>query len=160
MELMNIPIDFPEDCNIIIGQTHFIKSVEDIYEAMVNSVPDVKFGIAFCEASQEKLVRWDGNDEELIEVAKNNAFNVGCGHMFIVVMRNCYPINVLNAIKNVYEVVNIFCATANPVEIIVAESEQGRSILGVIDGFPPAGIEDEKAQKERKELLRKFGYKR
>ncbi len=160
MELMNIPLDFPEDCNIILGQTHFIKSVEDIYEAMVNSVPDVKFGIAFCEASQERLVRWDGNDEELIEVAKKNALEIGCGHSFILIMRNCYPINVLNAIKNVYEVVNIFCATANPVEVIVAETEQGRGILGVIDGFTPLGVENEKAQKERKELLRKFGYKR
>ncbi len=157
---MNVPLDFPSDCNIILGQTHFIKSVEDIYEAMVNSVPNVKFGIAFCEASQERLVRWDGNDEELIEVARKNALEIGCGHSFIIVMRNCYPINVLHAVKNVYEVVNIYCATANPVEVIVAESEQGRGILGVIDGYPPAGIEDEKAQKERKELLRKFGYKR
>ncbi len=157
---MNVPLDFPSNCNIILGQTHFIKSVEDIYEAMVNSVPNVKFGIAFCEASQERLVRWDGNDEELIEVARKNALEIGCGHSFIIVMRNCYPINVLHAIKNVYEVVNIYCATANPVEVIVAESEQGRGILGVIDGYPPTGIEDEKAQKERKELLRKFGYKR
>lgn len=155
-----VSIDFPKDCNIILGTSHFIKTVEDIYEAMVNSVPGIKFGLAFCEASGEQLVRVEGTDEELKKIAAENMLKLGCGHSFIIVMRGAYPINVLNAIKAVPEVCTIHAATANPLQVIVAETEQGRGILGVIDGFKPRGIEDEKGIEWRKNLLRKLGYKK
>jgi len=154
-----IKISFPEDANIIIGQSHFIKTVEDIYEAMVNTVPGVKFGIAFCEASGKCLVRFDGNDETLTKCAADNALNIACGHSFIIVMKNAFPINVLNRIKDVPEVCGIFCATANPVEVIVAESGLGRGILGIIDGFKPKGIEGEEDKEWRKNFLRTIKYK-
>ncbi|MBF0396436.1 MAG: adenosine-specific kinase [Desulfobacterales bacterium] len=159
MELKIIKIDNPSSLNLILGHSHFIKTVEDIYEAMVNSVPMVKFGVAFCEASDPCLVRYTGTDNELIELAKKNAFALSCGHTFIVFMKYIFPINVLNAIKNIPEVANIHCATANPLQVIVAETEQGRGIIGVIDGSASKGIETEEDIKNRKELLRKFGYK-
>ncbi|MHA1604076.1 MAG: adenosine-specific kinase [Candidatus Freyarchaeota archaeon] len=160
MEIKTVKIEPPENVQIILGQAHFIKTVEDIYEAMVNSVPNIKFGIAFCESSGECLVRFDGTDDELKDAAARNALKLSCGHSFIIFMRDAYPINVLNAIKRVPEVANIYAATANPIEVIVAESEQGRGILGVIDGYRSKGIEDEEGIKWRKELLRKIGYKR
>ncbi len=160
MNFDTVKINFPENCNIIIGQSHFIKTVEDIYEAMVNTVPDVKFGIAFCEASGKCLVRYDGNDEELEKIASENAYNLSCGHSFIIVMRNAFPINVLGRIKDVPEVCGIFCATANPVEVIVAGSEQGRGIMGVIDGYGSAGIEGEEDKNWRRDFLRMIKYKK
>lgn len=161
MELKVIKVqNIPEGANIILGQTHFIKSVEDIYEAMVNTNPSIKFGVAFCEASGKCLVRIDGNDEKLKEIASKNAFKIGAGHLFIIVMREGFPINVLKSLKDVPEVCSIYCATANPVEVIVAETSQGRGVIGIIDGSSPKGIEDEEGIKWRKELLRKIGYKR
>jgi uncharacterized protein len=159
METKVVRIEKPEEYNIIIGQSHFIKTVEDIHEAMVGAVPGVKFGMAFCESSGACLVRSTGTDEGLKKLAEKNALAVGAGHSFIIIMKDSYPINVLNAIKNVKEVCRIFCATANPVEVVVAETEQGRGILGVIDGSKPKGIEDEAGVKWRKDLLRKIGYK-
>ena len=160
MEILSVPISFPEGANIIFGQSHFIQTVEDIYEAMVNSVPGAKFGIAFCEASMDRLVRVEGTDEELKKLAANNAYNIGAGHTFFIFMRDAFPINFLRDIKQVPEVCSIFCATANPVEVVVAENEQGRGILGVIDGQSPLGIEDEAGIAKRKEFLRMIGYKR
>ena len=160
MELKTVRIEKPDDLNFILGQSHFIKTVEDMHEALVTAVPGIKFGLAFCEASGHTLVRASGNDSDLIELAKKNAFAIGAGHSFIVFLgAGFFPINVLHAVKNVPEVVNVFCATANPVEVIVAETEQGRGILGVIDGAKPKGIEDESGVEWRKGLLRKFGYK-
>ena len=159
MELLSVKIENPDHLNMILGQSHFIKTVEDIHEALVNSVPQIKFGIAFCEASDKRLVRWSGNDDELIKLAQQNAFQISAGHVFIVFIKNAYPINLLRAIKNTPEVCRIFCATANPVEVIVAESEQGRGVMGVIDGQKSLGIETENDIIERKSLLRKFGYK-
>lgn len=160
MELKTIKIEKPETINFILGQTHFIKTVEDVHEALVNAVPGIKFGLAFCEASGKRLVRWSGTDSAMIELAQKNALAIGAGHTFIVFLgEGFYPINVLNAIKAVPEVCRIFCATANPTEIIVAESEQGRGILGVIDGASPLGVEDEEGIAWRKEFLRKIGYK-
>ncbi|MEA2053680.1 MAG: adenosine-specific kinase [Candidatus Thermoplasmatota archaeon] len=163
MEIKEVEIEKPEDMNFILGQTHFIKSVEDLYEAMIN-VPNAKFGIAFCEASGPCLVRADGNDEGLKKLAINNATSIGAGHSFIILMEDCYPVNVLNAIKNVPEVCSIYCATANPVKVLIAESnienEKGRAIIGVIDGYIPKGVESEDDIKERNEFLRKIGYKR
>ncbi|MFA5771179.1 MAG: adenosine-specific kinase [Thermoplasmata archaeon] len=160
MEIKTVKIEKPEDVNIIIGQSHFIKTVEDLYEAMVNSVPGVKFGVGFCEASGLCLVRHDGNDAVMIELAKKSAKKINAGHTFIIAMKNAYPLNVLNAVKNVCEVCSIYCATANNVEVIIAETEEGRGILGVIDGHKIRRIEDEKEAKERKTFLRKIGYKR
>ncbi len=160
MELEVVTVKMPKDSNVIIGMSHFIKTVEDIYEALMSSVPGIKFGVAFCEASQDRLVRWDGNDEELINYAKENAYRIGAGHSFIIFIRNAYPINVLQALKNVYEIVTIFCATANPVQVIVAKTDQGRGIIGVVDGYTPLGIESEEKQKERIKFLREIGYKR
>jgi len=160
MELKTVKISFPENANIIIGQTHFIKSVEDIYEAIIGTVPKARFGIAFNEASGPCLVRVEGNDDDLKRSATENATNIGAGHCFVVVLEDCYPINVLNAIKNIHEVCSIFCATANPVEVIVAENETGRGVLGVIDGERPKGIESAKDAEGRKSFLRKIGYKR
>ncbi len=160
MEFKNVEMEIPEGANIIIGQTHFIKTVEDLYEVMAGTVPDARFGIAFCEASCDRLVRKEGNDKEMIEVAVRNASSIAAGHTFVIVMKDVFPINVLNAIKNCQEVCSIFCATANPVEVVIAETELGRGIMGVIDGFVPKGIEDEKDIRRRKALLRKLGYKR
>ena len=160
MKTEAVRIEKPSDANIIIGQTHFIKSVEDLYEAMVNSVPGIKFGIAFNEASGPRLVRADGNDDDLKRCAVENAGRIGAGHAFVVVIRNAYPVNVLNRIKDVAEVCSIFCATANDLEVVVAESPLGRGIIGVIDGQPPLGVETDEDAKERKEFLRKIGYKR
>jgi adenosine/AMP kinase len=160
MEFKNVKMETPEGANIIIGQTHFIKSVEDLYEVMVGTVPNAKFGIAFCEASCDRLVRKDGNDKEMIEVAVRNASSIAAGHTFVIVMKDAFPINVLNAIKSCQEVCSIFCATANQVGVVIAETELGRGIMGVIDGFVPKGIEDENDIRRRKALLRKLGYKR
>jgi len=160
MEFKIVKIEKPEDMNMILGQTHFIKSVEDIYEAMVNSVPGIKFGLAFCESSGPCLVRSSGTDEKLVKLAEKNALALGAGHAFIVLLgEGFYPLNVLNAVKMVPEVCRIFCATANPVEVVVAETEQGRGILGVVDGFKSKGIETEEDVRKRKALLRTFGYK-
>jgi len=155
-----VAIEKPADANIVIGQTHFIKSAEDLYEAMVNSVPSAKFGVAFCEASGPRLVRVEGNDDELKRCATENALRVGAGHTFFVVMRNAFPVNVLQRIREAPEVCNVFCATANEVAVVVAESSKGRGIIGVIDGQPPLGVETDNDAKERKEFLRKIGYKR
>ncbi len=160
MEILSIKLAFPEGANIIVGQTHFIKTVEDIYEIMVTSVPGAKFGIAFCEASGPCLIRYDGNDEALIQAAITNCQNLAAGHTFTLVLRDSYPINVLNSIKQCPEVCSIYCATANPVEVLVARSNQGCGILGVIDGFSPKGIESETDKKQRNEFLRTIGYKR
>jgi len=154
-----VKIALPEGCQLILGISHFIKTVEDIHEVMVNSVPAIKFGLAFCESSGPCLVRTSGTDEELCKLAAKHALDLGCGHCFLVIMRGAYPINVLNAIKQVPEVCSIFCATANPVDVIVAETKQGRGILGVIDGLKSKGIEGPKDIAERKEFLRKIGYK-
>ena len=160
MEIISVKIDVPEGTNIIIGQTHFIKTVEDLYEAIINTSPLIQFGIAFNEASGVCLVRKEGNNEELIGFAETAAMKIGAGHIFIIYMKEGFPINILPAVKQTREVVNIFCATANPLEVIVAETEQGRGILGVIDGFSPKGVEDTEEAKKRVDLLRKFGYKR
>ena len=160
MEIKLVEIDMPKDSNVILGAAHFIKTVEDLFEAMVNSVPGIKFGLAFCESSGECLVRVEGTDDELKKAAAENMLRLGCGHSFLVFMRNAYPINVLNAVKSVPEVCTIHAATANPLEVVVAETDQGRGILGVVDGLKPKGIEDEKGVEWRKELLRKLGYKR
>lgn len=159
MELKTVKIEIPEGCNIIAGQTHFIKTIEDLYEIIVTTVPQAKFGIAFCEASGPCLIRFEGNDDELKNTAVENAKNVGAGHFFIIIIRNAFPINILNAVKNCQEVCGIFCATANPVEVIVAETGQGRGILAVVDGFSPKGVEGDEDKKKRKEFLRKIGYK-
>ena len=160
MELKIVEIENPNALNFILGQSHFIKTVEDLHEALVTAVPGIKFGLAFCEASGHTLVRASGNDDALIELAKKNAFALSAGHSFIVFLgQGFFPINVLRAIQNVPEVVNIFCATANPVQVIIAETELGRGILGVIDGNKSKGIEDESGVAWRKDLLRKFGYK-
>ncbi|MHC3128611.1 MAG: adenosine-specific kinase [Candidatus Bathyarchaeota archaeon] len=159
MELKTVKIEMPEECNVILGTAHFIKTVEDIYEALVNAVPNIKFGIGFCESSGPCLVRSEGNDKELKKLAINQVLKLGCGHCFIIFLKNAYPINVLDKIKQVPEVCTIHAATANPLEVIVAETEQGRGILGVIDGFKTKGIETEKDVTERKEFLRKIGYK-
>ncbi|PKK85940.1 MAG: hypothetical protein CVT48_03355 [Thermoplasmata archaeon HGW-Thermoplasmata-1] len=165
MELDIVDIRKPEDVNFILGQAHFIKSVEDIYEAVVNSVPQAKFGVAFCEASGPCLIRLEGNDEEMISLARENMSRVACGHSFGIFMRDCYPINLLSAVKAVPEVANVFCASSNPVKVVVAESgfdggEAGRGIMGVIDGFKPKGVEDDADAKKRTEFLRMIGYKR
>jgi adenosine/AMP kinase len=159
MEIITVKIEKPEDLNMILGQTHFIKTVEDLYEALINSVPNIKFGIGFCEASQQCLVRIDGNDDNLIELAKKNALTLSAGHSFIIFIENAFPINILQAIKRVPEVCNIFCATSNPVEVILAESDQGRGILGIIDGYKSKGIETNEDIAERKDFLRKIKYK-
>lgn len=160
MELKTVRIDKPDDLNFILGQSHFIKTIEDVHEALVNAVPGIRFGLAFCEASGHTLVRASGTDPALVELAKKNALALGAGHSFIVFLGpGIFPINVLGALRNVPEIVNIFCATANPTEVILAETEQGCGILGVIDGFKPKGIEDEAGVQWRKDLLRRFGYK-
>ena len=160
LSFVRVRLEKPEDVNIILGQSHFIKTVEDLYEAMAGSVPGARFGLAFCEASADCLVRREGNDEGLMALAEKGALAIGAGHSFLICMRDCYPINVLNAIKAIQEVCTIFCATANPVDVIVAESPLGRGIMGVIDGSSPKGIESRDNMRERVELLRRFGYKR
>ena len=160
MELTTVTIEKPEAVNFILGQSHFIKTVEDLHEAMVNAVPGIKFGLAFCEASGACLVRWTGTDEAMIELAKNNAMALSAGHGFIIFLaEGFFPINVLNAVKMTPEVCHIFCATANPTQAIIAETDQGRAILGVVDGFKPKGIEDDEGIAWRKGFLRQIGYK-
>lgn len=160
MNLISVKIEKPEDTNFIFGQTHFIKSVEDIHEALVSTVPGIEFGLAFCEASGKCLVRWSGTDSAMVELAKKNAQAIGAGHSFIVFLGDgFYPVNVLNTLKAVPEVCRIFCATANPTEVIMAETGQGRGVLGVVDGFRPEGIEGEEDIQWRKDLLRQIGYK-
>lgn len=159
MELKVVKIENPENLNFILGQSHFIKTVEDIHEALVGAVPGIQFGLGFCESSGPRLVRWTGTDEKLIELAKKNAVAIGAGHCFILFLGNAFPINVLKTVQKVPEVVGIFCATANPVEVIVAETEQGRAILGVVDGLSPLGVETDEEIAERKAFLRKIGYK-
>ena len=160
MEIKTVKIEKPEPINFILGQSHFIKTVEDMHETLVTSVPGIKFGLAFCEASGACLVRWSGTDEAMIELAKSNAAAIGAGHSFILFLADgFYPINVLNAIKSIPEVARVFCATANPTEVLVAETEQGRGILGVVDGFSPKGIEEEDGITWRKNFLRMIGYK-
>jgi adenosine/AMP kinase len=160
MELKNIRLSVPEGGNIMVGQTHFIKTIEDLYEVIVTGCPHSKFGIAFCEASGPCLIRVEGNDEELKKTAAENAISMGAGHTFVVLLKDAFPINVLNAIKACSEVCHVFCATANPLEVIVAETSQGRGVLGVIDGFSPKGVEAEGDVRARREFLRKIGYKR
>jgi hypothetical protein len=160
MNLITVKIDKPEEINFILGQSHFIKTVEDVHEALVNTVPGIKFGLAFCEASGKCLVRWSGTDLAMIELAQKNALAISAGHSFIVFLaEGFYPVNVLNAIQGVPEVCSIFCATANPVEVIIAETEAGRGILGVVDGSSPLGIEDDEDIAWRKGFLRMIGYK-
>jgi adenosine/AMP kinase len=160
MELKLVSIEKPETINFVLGQTHFIKSVEDIHEAMVTAVPGIKFGLAFCEASGKCLIRWTGTDEVMIDLAKKNASAIAAGHSFILFLsEGFYPVNVLNTLKMVPEVCRIFCATANPTQVVVAETEQGRGVLGVVDGFPPKGIEDDEGISWRKGFLRMIGYK-
>jgi adenosine/AMP kinase len=160
MEIKIVKKKKKKNSNTILGTAHFIKTVEDLYEAMINSVPDIECGIAFCEASGECLVRVEGTSNDLKESAAKNIQNIGCGHSFLIFLRNAYPINVLNALKNVPEVCTIYAATANPLEVVIAESKQGKGILGVIDGFKPLGIEDDNDVKKRQFLLRKLGYKK
>lgn len=160
VEVKVVRIEKPAEVNVILGQSHFIKTVEDIYEAIAGSVPGAKFGLAFCESSGECLIRIEGNDEELRILARENARAIGAGHSFILFLRDCFPINVLNAIKNIQEVCTLYCATANPAEVVIAESPQGRGIMGVIDGAIPKGVEGPEGVAWRTAVLRKFGYKR
>lgn len=159
LELKTVKIDPPKDCNTILGMAHFIKTAEDLYEALVNSVPNIQFGVGFCESSGPCLVRSEGNDPELRRLASEKAFEIGCGHSFLVFIKNAYPLNVLDKIKKVPEVCTIYAATANPLEVIVAETEQGRGIIGVVDGLKSKGIETDKDLAERRQFLRKIGYK-
>lgn len=159
MKTQVVDVNVPEDCNVILGQSHFIKTVEDLCEALVNAVPNIKFGLAFCESSGPCLVRFDGNDPELKQLASKTAFQLSAGHTFIIFMRDAYPINVLDKVKSVPEVCNIFMATANPFQVILAVTEQGRGIMGVVDGYASKGIEAERDVSERKEFLRRIGYK-
>ena len=159
MEWKIITIEKPDDMNFILGQSHFIKTVEDVHEVLVQTVPGIQFGMAFCEASGPRLVRYTGTDDTLIELARNNALTIGCGHSFMIFLGNAFPINVLPALRNISEICRIFCATANPTQVIIGETEQGRGILGVIDGESPLGIETEEDIKKRKTFLRTIGYK-
>ncbi len=160
MELERVKLEKEEEMNIILGQSHFIKTVEDVYEALVTSVPDIKFGLAFCEASGEKLVRHDGTDKKLEDLAVKNLREVNAGHSFLIILEGSFPINVMNEVKRVPEVCRIFCATANPVEVIVANTKTGRGILGVVDGEPTVGVEKKEDKEKRKKFLRDIGYKR
>jgi adenosine/AMP kinase len=159
LEFMTVKIDMPKDCNAIFGMAHFIKTVEDLYEALVNAVPNVKFGIGFCESSGPCLVRHEGNDDELRKLAAEKAFEIACGHSFIIFVKNAYPLNLLDKIKQTPEVCTIYAATANPLEVIIAETAQGRGIVGVVDGLKSKGIESEDDIRARKEFLRRIGYK-
>ena len=159
MELKKVIIDKPEEINFIFGQSHFIKTVEDLHEALVGAVPGIQFGLAFCEASGPALIRASGTSKDMVALAVANASAIGAGHSFIIFLANAFPINVLNAVKAVPEVCRIFCASANPVEVILAETAQGRAVLGVVDGVSPKGVESESQATERAEMLRRFGYK-
>ncbi|SPQ01624.1 Adenosine kinase [Candidatus Sulfobium mesophilum] len=159
MEIKTVTLEIPADCNVILGQTHFIKTAEDLYEIIATSVPQASFGVAFTEASGPCLIRTEGTSPDLIAASVKNVETVGAGHVFCIVLQNAFPINVLNQIKNCPEVCRIFCATANPVEVVVAETHQGRGVMGVIDGFPPKGVETAQDKAHRKEFLRKIGYK-
>ena len=159
MELKTVKIEKPDDMNFILGHSHFIKTIEDLHEAIVQTNPAMKFGAAFCEASGPTLVRFTGNDEALIGLAKKNALAIGAGHSFIVFMREGFPVNILNVVKNIPEVCRVYCATANPTEVVIAETDQGRAILGVVDGYRTKGIESEADIRTRKDFLRKIGYK-
>lgn len=159
MEIIGVKVEKPDDVNVIIGMSHFIKTVEDVHEALVCAVPNIKFGLAFCESSGPRLVRRSGTDQQLVELATRNALAIGAGHSFVLLLGNAYPINVLRALREVVELVNIFCATANPVEVLVVETAQGRGIVGVVDGQSPLGVESESDVAHRKEFLRKIGYK-
>jgi len=159
MELTAVEIAIPRDCNVILGQTHFIKTAEDLYEILATTVPHAVFGVAFTEASGPCLIRTEGNDESLVAACVDALLKIGAGHVFCILMRNAYPINVLNAVKACPEVCRIFCATANPLQVVVASTGQGKGILGVVDGFPPKGVEGEKDRAARREFLRKIGYK-
>jgi uncharacterized protein len=159
LEFKIVKVEPPKDCNIILGQAHFIKTAEDMYEALVNAVPNVKFGVGFCESSGPCLVRTEGNDEELKSLAAEKAYEIGCGHSFIIYLKNAYPINLLDKVKAVPEVCTVFAATANPLEIVIAETEQGRGIMGIVDGASSKGIESDENVRERREFLRKIGYK-
>jgi hypothetical protein len=159
LELKTVKINPPKDCNTIIGMAHFIKTAEDLYEALVNSLPNIRFGLGFCESSGPCLVRHEGNDEELRRLAAEKAFEIGCGHSFLVYIKNAYPLNVLDKIRKVPEVCNIYAATANPLEILIVETAQGRGIVGVVDGLKSIGVETDADVKERREFLRKIGYK-
>ena len=159
VKLKSVKIKKPDDVNLILGQAHFIKTVEDLYEVLIGSLPQIKFGLAFCESSGACKVRSEGNDPELRKLAEQNCLNIGAGHSFVIFMRHAYPINVLNAVKNIPEVCGIFCASANPVEVVIAQTQQGRGVLGVIDGYKLKGIETKEDITWRKELLRKIGYK-
>jgi len=159
VEIRTVQFEKPEELNLILGQSHFIKTIEDLHEVLVGASPTLKFGVAFCESSGPRLVRKSGNDPELVELAVRNALSIGAGHAFVILLKDGFPINVLNAVKAVPEVCGIYCATANPVEVVVGESEQGRAILGVVDGGSPLGVEDDEDIASRKELLRRFGYK-
>jgi adenosine/AMP kinase len=159
MELITVDIEKPDEVNVILGQSHFIKTVEDVHEALMGTVPGIEFGLAFCEASGPALIRTSGTDDALVELATRTAESIGAGHALVILLGNAFPINVLNAVKAVPEVAHIYCATANPVQVIVAETEQGRGILGVIDGLSPQGVESPEQVEERTQLLRKFGYK-
>jgi adenosine/AMP kinase len=159
MELKTVKITPPPECNVILGQAHFIKTAEDLYEALVNSVPNIKFGLAFCESSGPCLVRHEGNDEELRRMASEKALELACGHSFLIILRNAYPLNVLSKVKDVPEVVGIYAASANPLEVVIAETEQGRGIMGVIDGYSSKGVESDKDIADRRAFLRKIGYK-
>lgn len=159
LTLISESIQVPESVNVILGQSHFIKTVEDLHEVLVSAVPNIEFGLAFCEASGPCLVRWSGTNPELTELAKVTAKRIGAGHSFIIFLKNCFPINVLPVIRHVPEVCSIYCATANPIEVILAETDQGRGVLAVVDGSPPRGIEQDADIQKRKTLLRKFGYK-
>ncbi|HVO86060.1 MAG TPA: adenosine-specific kinase [Candidatus Eisenbacteria bacterium] len=159
MEFKIVKVDVPEHCNVVLGMAHFIKTVEDLYEALINAVPDIKFGIGFCESSGPCLVRHEGNDEELRKLAAEKAFEISCGHSFIIYLKNAYPVNVLDKVRNVPEMCTIYAATANPLQVIVVETEQGRGIVGVVDGFASKGIEIQEDIRKRKEFLRNIGYK-
>jgi uncharacterized protein len=159
LELITVTIEKPEELNLILGQAHFIKTVDDLYETLAGASPHLRFGVAFCESSGPRLVRRAGNDEELVELAVRNALAIGAGHSFLIFLREGYPVNVLNQVKQVPEVCKVFCATANPVEVVLAETEQGRAILGVVDGVAPLGVETEQDVQARRELLRTIGYK-
>lgn len=159
LNLKLVQVENPRELNLIFGQSHFIKTVEDIYECLIQSAPGIKFGIAFCEASGPCLIRTEGNDAELVALARRNAEQIACGHTFIVFLDNAFPINVLSSLRSVPEIVNVFAATANPLQVVVAESEQGRGVMGVIDGAAPKGVETEKDKEDRKRFLRTIGYK-
>jgi len=159
VEIVSVSIEKPDEVNFILGQSHFIKTVEDLHEVMVSSVPNARFGIAFCEASGKCLVRWTGNDEQMVELARRNALAISCGHSFIIFIKDSFPLNFLNAIKGVNVVCNIFCATANPTDVLIAQNDRGRGILGVIDGSGQVGIENDEDRRWRIDFLRKIGYK-